>query len=141
MRRGQILLEMLLLALAANGLGAEGLDPWRGWVVFKQFARAAAEAPDPGVSVQVTADPTEATASMVFLRQVVEITPGWLEPAGGVVCEFTFAVGPRELRDWDAWSFDTASFDRFVDVVEENPAFQELAVRLPIRSAVYWLEA
>ena len=141
MRRGQMLLEMLLLALAAHGLGAEGLDPWRGWVVFKEFARAAAEAPDPGVSVQVTADPADGTASMVFLRQVVEVTPGWLEPAGGVVCEFTFPLGPRHIRDWEAWSFEARSFDRFVDLVEESPEFQDLAVRPPIRSAVYWLEA
>ena len=141
MRRGQALLEMLLFALAAHGLGREGLDPWRGWVVFKEFARAAAEAPDPGVSVQVTADPAEETASLVFVRQVVELTPGWLEPAGGVVCEFTFALGPRALRDWEAWSFETASFDRFVDLVEESLSFQDLAVRPPISSTVYWLEA
>ena len=141
MRRGQLLLEMLLLALAAHGLGAEGLDPWRGWVVFKEFARSAAEAPDPGVSVQVTVDPAEDTVSLVLVRQVVEITPGWLEPAGGVVCEFTFARGPREWRDWEAWSFETTSFDRFVDLVEECPSFQDLAVRPAIRSAVYWLEA
>ena len=141
MRRGQILLEMLLLALGAYGLGPEGLDPWRGWVIFKEFARAVAEAPDPGVSVQVTRDEAEETASLVFVRQVVEVTPGWLEPAGGVVCEFTFELGPRRLPEWEAWSFETASFDRFVDLVEENPAFQDLAVRPPIRSAVYWLEA
>ena len=141
MRRGQLLLELLLLALAAHGLGREGMDPWRGWVVFKQFARAAAEAPDPGVSVQVTTDPAEQTASMVFVRQVVEITPGWLEPAGGVVCEFTFRLGRREVREWEAWSFDAGSFDRFVDLVEESPVFQDLAVQPAIRSDVYWLEA
>jgi hypothetical protein len=141
MRRGPILLEMLLLALAAHGLGPEGLDPWRGWVVFKEFARAAAEAPDPGVSVQVTRDPAEGTATMVFVRQVVEVTPGRLEPAGGVVCEFTFPLGPRPLPAWEAWSFDTASFERFVDLVEETPAFQDLVVRPAVRSAVYWLEA
>ena len=141
MRRGQLLLELLLVALAAHGLGPEGLDPWRGWVVFKEFARAAAEAPDPGVSVQVTTGAEERTASMVFVRQVVEVTPGRLEPVGGVVCEFTFGLGPREVRDWEAWSFDTGSFDRFVDLVEESPAFQDLAVQPPIRSAVYWLEA
>ena len=141
MRRGQLLLELLLLALAAHGLGPEGLDPWRGWVVFKEFARAAAETPDTGVSVQVTADLEEHTASMVFVRQVVAVTPGWLEPAGGVVCEFTFGLGPRKVRDWEAWSFDTGSFERFVDLVEESAAFQDLAVQPPIQSAVYWLEA
>jgi hypothetical protein len=56
MRRGQILLEILLLTLAAHGLNGESLDPWRGWVVFEQFTRAVAQTPDPGVSVQVTRD-------------------------------------------------------------------------------------
>jgi hypothetical protein len=83
MRRGQILLEMLLLALAAHGLGSDGLDPWRGWVDFKQFARAVAEAPDPGVGVQVTRDEDNRTVSLFFVRQVVDSLEDWLEPTGG----------------------------------------------------------
>jgi len=140
-RTGRVLLEMLLVALAAHGLGAEGLDPWRGWIVFKSFARAAAEAPDPGVSVQITNDPVDATTSLVFLRQVAEATPGRLTPVGGVVCEFTFDHAPRTVPDWEEWSIDAASFDRFVDRVETSLPFQELVVRKPVRSAVYWLEA
>ena len=141
MRRGQILLELLLLALAAHGLGGEGLDPWRGWVVFKQFARAVSEAPDPGVSVQITNDEANESVSMVFVRQLVDQVDDWCEPAGGVVCEFTFASGPRRVGDWEAWSFEAASFDRFVDLVEENGSFQDLVVRSPQSSTVYWLEA
>jgi hypothetical protein len=141
MRRGLILLEMLLVALAAHGLGAEGLDPWRGWIVFKNFAREAAESPDPGVSVQVSSDHAEATTSLIFLRQVVEQSSARLDPVGGVVCEFTFAHTSRVPGDWEGWSIDTASFDQFVDLVEASPSFQELVVREPIRSAVYWLEA
>ena len=141
MRRGQILLELLLLALAAHGLGSEGLDPWRGWVVFKQFARAVSETPDPGVSVQITNDEATETVSMVFVRQVVDQVDDWCEPAGGIVCEFTFPSGPRRIRDWEAWSFETASLDRFVDLVEANGSFQDLVVSSPGSSAVYWLEA
>ena len=140
MRRGPILLEMLLLALAAHGLGPEGLDPWRGWIVFKQFARAVAEAPDPGVSVQVTRDELDESVSMVFVRQVIDPVEDWLEPAGGVVCEFTFAVGSRHIDEWEAWSFEAASFERFVDLVEENSSFQDLVANRPVSSAVYWLE-
>ncbi len=44
--RAQYLLATLLALLATHGLGAEGLDAWRGWVVFKQFARQVAEQPD-----------------------------------------------------------------------------------------------
>jgi hypothetical protein len=109
MRRGQILLELLLLALAAHGLGSEGLDPWRGWVVFKQFARAVSEAPDPGVSVQITNDEANESVSMVFVRQLVDQVDDWCEPAGGVVCELTFSSGPRRVGDWEAWSFEAAS--------------------------------
>jgi hypothetical protein len=141
MRRGQILLELLLLALAAHGLGSEGLDPWRGWVVFKQFARAVSETPDPGVSVQITNDEATETVSMVFVRQVVDQVDDWCEPAGGIVCEFTFPSGPRRIGDWEAWSFETASLDRFVDLVEANGSFQDLVVSSPGSSAVYWLEA
>jgi hypothetical protein len=83
MRRGQILLEMLLLALAAHGLGPTALDPWRGWVVFKEFARAAAEAPDPGVSVQVTrfVDLVEESPSFQDLIVTPPLTSAvyWLE--------------------------------------------------------------
>ena len=135
------LLGMLLLALAAHGLGAEGLDPWRGWVVFKESARASAESPDPGVSVQISVDEQGRTTSLVFLRQAVEITPEGLEPAGGVVCEFDFDADARITSDWEAWSFDTSSFERFVDLVEGNPDFQHLVVQKPLSSRVYWREA
>ena len=141
MRRGQILLELLLLALAAHGLGSEGLDPWRGWVVFKQFARAVSETPDPGVSVQITNDEANESVSMVFVRQLVDQVDDWCEPVGGIVCEFTFPSGRRRIRDWEAWSFETASLDRFVDLVEANSSFQDLVVSSPGSSAVYWLEA
>ena len=141
MRRGLLLLDMLLMAFAAHGRGAEGLDPWRGWVVFKAFARAAAESPDPGVSVQIAAAPGAATASLIFVRQVVEVTPERLEPVGGVVCELTFPIGARAVAEWEAWSFDSGSFDRFVDLVEGSPQFQELVVQRPVRSDAYWLEA
>jgi hypothetical protein len=109
--------------------------------VFKQFARAVAEAPDPAVSVQVTRDESGESVSLVFLRQVVDPVEDWFEPAGGVVCEFTFAMGPRRFREWEAWSFEAASFDRFVDLVEENGSFQDLVVNAPVSTAVYWLEA
>jgi hypothetical protein len=78
---------------------------------------------------------------MVFVRQLVEPEDDWCEPVGGVVCEFTFLSGPRHVGDWEAWSFEAASFDRFVDLVEENGTFQDLVVRSPQSSAVYWLEA
>ena len=54
MKRGNLLLQFFLGVLAAQGLAAEALDPWRGWVAFKEFARRAAEEPDSGVSVQFT---------------------------------------------------------------------------------------
>jgi hypothetical protein len=40
------LLGLLLTLLAARGLAPEALDPWRAWVVFKEFARASAEDTD-----------------------------------------------------------------------------------------------
>lgn len=141
MNRGPRLLEILLLALAAHGLGAEALDPWRGWVVFKQYAREAAEVPDPGVSVQVTVDREDETISLVFLRQEVVQEGGWLVPTGGVVCEFVFGLDQRRAMDWEVWSFEAPTFDRFVDLVEEHGTVQDLFVTRPVRSLVYWREA
>lgn len=140
MRAGPTLLQTLLMAIAAHGLSADSLTPWRGWLVFKQYVRSVAEAPDPGVSVQITKDDPEADISLLFVRQVVEPLEDWLEPIGGVVCEMTFKRGRRPMPDWQAWSFEAPSFDRFVDVVEGNAAFQDLVVRRPRSSAVYWVE-
>ena len=140
MTSGPVLLNTLLLALAAHGLAAEAVTPWRGWVVFKDYVRSVAEVPDPGVSVQITRDDLEGTVSLVFLRQVVEPVNDWLEPSGGVVCEMTFKQGDRRLPEFDAWSFDAPNFDRFVDVVESSADFQKLALTNPLESFVYWLE-
>src|SRR3712207_4695764 len=108
--RPQYLLATLLALLAARGLAAEGLDPWRGWVVFKQFARQVAEQPDPGVSVQITSLGDDSTR-LYFLRQVLEPDADRLEPVGGVVCDFSFAPRPSPTPDWEAWSFDHATFE------------------------------
>jgi hypothetical protein len=141
MTSGPVLLKSLLLALATHGLAAETVTPWRGWVVFKDFARSVAEAPDPGVSVQTTRNDEDETISLIFMRQVVERVDDWLEPVGGVVCEITFRQGVKRLAEFDAWSFDAPDFDRFVDTVENRADFQELALAKPLRSSVYWLES
>jgi hypothetical protein len=140
MTSGPVLLKTLLVALAAHGLAAETVTPWRGWVVFKDYVRSVAEVPDPGVSVQITRDDLEGTVSLIFLRQVVEQVDDWLEPTGGVVCEMIFQQSDRRLPEFDAWSFDAPNFDRFVDVVESSADFQKLALTKPLMSLVYWLE-
>jgi hypothetical protein len=132
------LLSVFLLALAVHGLSPETLDPWRGWVTFKQYARDVNEAPDPGVSVQFTREGRQNASRLIFLRQVVHAEGDWLAPVGGVVCEFAFSWAPRRGSAWDEWSFEYPSFDRFVDVVEQHPTFQDLMVRHPVWSAVYW---
>ena len=134
------LLSALLLTLSAHGLAPEALDPWRGWVAFKEFARAVDETPDPGVSVQFTPASEGAETRLVFLRQEAEIEEGDLTPRGGIICEFTFAAS-GQAPPWERWSFDHATFERFVDVVELDPSFQDLLVTRPLSSAVYWREA
>ena len=133
------LLSALLLTLSAHGLAPEALDPWRGWVAFKEFVRAAEEHPDPGISVQFTPATAESERRLVFLRQESEIEEGDLTPRGGIICEFTFD-GSEPDAPWERWSFDHASFERFVDVVELEPSFQDLLVTRPLSSAVYWQE-
>ena len=118
----QRLLSVFLLTLAAHGLGPEGLDPWHAWIAFKEFARAVHEVPDPGVSVQFTRTSDDGGTRLIFLRQVTSHSPEWLTPVGGVVCEFTFSPTPHRTQAWDRWSFDYASFERFVDVVEQEPS-------------------
>jgi len=138
--RSRHLLATLLALLAARGLGPEALDPWRGWVVFKQFAREVAEQPDPGVSVQITS-PSPGDVRLYFLRQILEPRGDRLEPIGGVVCEFSFARHLRPPRDWTAWSFDHPTFETFVDTVEQHAAFADLVTERPVDSGVYWQDA
>lgn len=141
MKSGPILLNTLLLAIAAHGLTPETLTPWRGWILFKEYAQSVAESPDPGVSVQISRDDADATVSLIFVRQVVEPIDDWLEPIGGVVCEMTFRQSNRRLLEWDAWSFDAPTLERFADVVEASFALEELVGTKPLISSVYWLEA
>ena len=135
------LLPVFLLTLAAHGLAPTALDPWHGWLAFKEFARAVNEVPDPGVSVQFTRTTEEGPSRLVFVRQTACDENGWLTPVGGVACEFTFPRARHAPPAWDRWSFDYASFERFVDAVEQEPVFQDLIVTRPLRSAVYWEEA
>ena len=135
------LLPVFLLTLATHGLTPTALHPWRGWLAFKEFARAVHEVPDPGVSVQFTRTTEEGRTRLVFLRQAGDTEDGWFTPVGGVVCEFVFSKARHPVPAWDRWSFDYASFERFVDIVEQEPVFQDLIVMQPLRSAVYWEEA
>jgi hypothetical protein len=132
---------MFLTLLSARGLAREALDPWRAWVVFKQYARCVDETPDPGVSVQITRDQGSAEATLFLIRQVLEPQDHWLEPVGGVVCELTFTDPPATVRSAEFWTFDTPTFERFVDLVEGDPGFADLIARRPSSSAVYWEEA
>jgi methylase of polypeptide subunit release factors len=99
-----------------------------------------AEAPDPGVSVQIARDDDAGTVSLIFMRQVVEQVEDWLEPIGGVVCEITFQQGDERMLEFDVWSFDAANFDRFVDIVESSVDFEKFVLAKRQRSSVYWLE-
>lgn len=142
MPRASYLLQLLLALLAAQGFAPEQIDPWRGWVIFKQFIRVADETPDPGASVQISpAGPDKGEVSLALVRQVVEPDDDRLEPVGGVVCEFTFAGQPRPADSLELWSFDFPSFAGFVDFVEQRPEFADLVVQTPLRTAVYWLDA
>ena len=138
--RGRYLLTALFALLAARGLAAECLDPWRGWLGFKEFSRQITEHPDPGVSVQITTL-SNGMRRMYYLRQVLERRGRRLEAIGGVAVEFTFDPAPRFLPDWDAWSFDYGSFERFVDAVEQHPSFARLMAERPIATDVYWEDA
>ena len=132
------LLPLFLLTLASHGLAATTLDPWRGWLAFKEFARATQETPDPGVSVQFTRTTERGERCLVFVRQTVSAEDGWLTPIGGVACELSFPPVRHSPASWDRWSFDYSSFDRFVDVVEQEPVFQDLMATRALRSRVYW---
>jgi hypothetical protein len=135
------LLAALLALFAARGLAPEALDPWRAWVVFKQFARDYSELPDHGVSVQIDPVGPRGPIHLFFVRQVLARAGGRLEPVGGVACELVFASGRRTPKEWREWTFDHLSFERFVDAVEQHPAFADLLLTSPIHTAVYWQHA
>lgn len=140
MHQASYLLPMLLTMLAGRGLAPETLDPWRAWVIFKQYARAVDEIPDPGVSVQLTRDDA-GRATLEFIRQVVEADDDWLEPVGGVVMSFTFNDRHPDGDFHEFWSFEYRSFERFVDAVEQTPDIADLLVQRPTRSVVRWEDA
>ena len=139
--RSSYLLAALLGLLAAHGLHPEGLDPWRGWVTFKQFVREVDELPDPGISVQIMPLGDRAPVQLAFVRQVLAPTRSRLEPVGGVVCAFMFAPQRRTPAEWRVWSFDSVSLERFVDLVEQHPVFSDLIATRPLASEVYWEDA
>lgn len=132
------LLAAFLAVLSLHGLGPEGLDPWRGWIAFKQFVRAEASGSDPGVSVQLVVDGPAAAVRLCFVRQAVDDRSADSTPIGAVVCEFTFAAPKRRPPRWELWSFDFGTLHRFVDAVEAAPAVADLMVSRPLRSRVYW---
>jgi hypothetical protein len=131
---------MLLTLLALNGVAPEAADPWRGWQTFKQYVRIVDEIPEPGVSVQTLRHADEST-SLVFLRQVLEEDGDRLEPVGGVIMEFNYRPASAAQPEWEIWTFDHATFERFVDHVEQHDEFADLVVKVPLRSEVYWQEA
>lgn len=135
------LLAALLSLFAARGLAPEALDPWRAWVVFKQFAREYAEHPDHGISVQIDPVGDRRPIHLFFTRQVLAPEGDRLEPVGAVACEFIFAPRRRTPPEWREWSFDHATFERFVDAIEQHPLFADLLLTRPLSTAVYWEEA
>ncbi len=142
MKQAQFLLQLLLALLTTRGLAPETLDPWPGWLEFKRYARLVDEVPDPGVSVQITRSPRRGHVKLFYVRQAVEPDEDhWLEPVGGVICEFTFPAGSVRQSEWELWSFECPTLERFVDRVEQHPDFADLMTRTPLRSAVYWEDA
>ena len=140
MSRMEKLLAAFLAILAVHGLQVDALDPWRGWLAFKEYARATWELPDEGVSVQVGLDGDQET-HLYFLRQAAVLTADRLEPVGGVVCDLCYAAQSAPTPTPEYWSFDYATFDRFVDVVEQDPMIAALFLQRPLSSQVYWEEA
>ena len=140
MSRIEKLFAGFIAVLAAHGLSSAGLDPWRGWLAFKEYARTTSEHPDPGMSVQVQVD-GERVARLFLLRQSLVTAEDRMNPVGGVVCEFRFAEGPASHSGTAYWSFDYATFERFVDAVEQDPVVATLFVTKPAESRVYWEEA
>ena len=139
--QSSVLLAALLAILAAHSLDANALDPWRGWLAFKEFARQVDELPDHGISVQIAPAGDHLPIHLFFVRQVLVREGDRFEPAGCVACEFVFAPRRHTPMEWSEWTFDHATFERFVDVVEQNPLLADLLVTRPLSSSVYWEEA
>ena len=139
--QSSVLLAALFAILTAHGLDPDALDPWRGWLAFKEFARTYDEQPDPGISVQIAPAGDHLPIHLYFIRQVLVQEGDRLEPAGAIACEFVFAPRRHAPREWREWSFDHSSFERFVDTVEQHPVVADLFVTRPMSSAVFWEEA
>jgi hypothetical protein len=141
MHQSSYLLVVLMGMLSPQAFADAPTDPWHGWKVFKEFARAVHEEPDPGISVQVDPVGEREELHLFFVRQVVARKGDELVPSGAVVCEFVFAPRRRRPLEWREWSFEHPSFESFVDAVEQHPVVSELFVTNPLRSQVYVTEA
>lgn len=51
------------------------------------------------------------------------------------------ATSDARAPEWELWSFDHGTFERFVDSVEQHEEFAHLMLQCPRRTRVYWLEA
>ena len=80
--QSSVLLAALLAILASHHLEADALDPWRGWVAFKEFVRQFDELPDQGISVQIASAGDHLPIHLFFVRQVLAPDGDRLEPAG-----------------------------------------------------------
>ncbi len=138
MAGGNQLLAFLAI-LASHGLEPDALDPWRGWLAFKEYVRAATDHRDPGVSIQVTVDPWRNTR-LYLVRQVADPESEELTPVGAVICDFHF-VNREPPAEREFWTLDYSDFERFVNVVEQDPIVAALFLEQPGASDIYWEEA
>jgi hypothetical protein len=134
------LLALLLGFCAANGVSPEAPNAWHAWKTFKSFARATAEVPDAGVSIQLV-DHGDGLEHLALVRQVLEGDGKWLRPKGGVVWELTFPKRHPDDVEEVLWSLDYQSFDDFVDAVEQNEHIADLLKADAVAGSVYWESA
>ena len=131
------LLTLLLAFCASHGVAPDTPDAWSAWKTFKSFARATAEVPDPGVSVQLV-DRDDGYEHVALVRQVLLGDERWLRPTGAVVWELRFKPSGPVIEEEDIWTFDFRSFDDFVDAVEQHETIAPLLAREVSSGEIYW---
>jgi hypothetical protein len=119
-------------------LDPDHLDPWSGWIAFKEFLKQEVEGSYDAASVQVR--PEGRATSMFFVRQFTQREDASSDAAdvllGRLIVELQYDA--RQLAEQEVWTLDYPSLEEWAAVVEGERWFQALINREPTFTDVYY---
>ena len=119
-------------------LDPDHLDPWSGWLAFKEFLKHEVDGLYDAGSVQVR--PEDDATSLFFVRQFTQRQNRRANSAdvlvGRLIVEFHYEF--RALADQEIWTLDYPTLEEWASVVEGAAWFQALINQKPAFTDVYY---